>query len=108
MERLQSCRHRRAGLLGLAGCRGAGKPGADGGRPSRNEPAGWASEENTQPEGQEFVGAFRRGGFVNGGGGGGFRRGFANGGGGGGGFRRGGFANGGGGGGFRRGGTSNW
>src|SRR5262249_34145013 len=62
-----------------------------------------ASEEDAGPENDTFVG-FRRGGFANGGGGGGFRRGgFGNGGGGGGGFRRGGFANGGGGGGFRRG-----
>ena len=51
-----------------------------------------ASDANAPPEGYELTGAFRRGGFANGGGGGG------------GGFRRGGFANGGGGGGFRRGG----
>jgi hypothetical protein len=51
-----------------------------------------ASEEGAVPEGLEFARAgFRRGGFANGGGGGGgFRRGgFGNGGGGGGGFRRG-------------------
>jgi len=69
-----------------------------------------ASEEDADPEDNTFVG-FRRGGFANGGGGGGFRRGgFANGGGGGGGgFRRGGFGNGGYGGGFRRGaGFRNW
>jgi hypothetical protein len=67
-----------------------------------------ASEEGAAPEGPG-VGLFRRGGFANGGFGGGFRRGgFANGGWGGG-FRRGGFANGGwGGGGFRRGGFRNW
>ena len=54
-----------------------------------------ASEEGASLEGQEVAqGAFRRGGFANGGGGGGFRRGgFANGGGGGGGFRRGGWGN---------------
>ena len=54
-----------------------------------------ASEEGARLEGREVAyGAFRRGGFANGGGGGGgFRRGgFANGGGGG--FRRGGFRNG--------------
>ena len=51
-----------------------------------------ASDVNAPPDGYELTGAFRRGGFANGGGGGG------------GGFRRGGFANGGGGGGFRRGG----
>jgi len=67
-----------------------------------------ASEGDADPEDNTFVG-FRRGGFANGGGGGGFRRGgFANGGGYGGGFRRGGFSNGGYGGGFRRGGFSNW
>ena len=54
-----------------------------------------ASEEGARLEGREVAyGAFRRGGFANGGGGGGFRRGgFANGGGGGGGFRRGGWGN---------------
>jgi uncharacterized membrane protein len=53
------------------------------------------SEEGAAQEGQEIArGAFRRGGFANGGGGGAFRRGgFANGGGGGGAFRRGGWAN---------------
>ena len=68
-----------------------------------------ASEEDAVPENDTFV-AFRRGGFANGGGGGGFRRGgFGNGGYGGGGFRRGGFGNGGYGGGFRRGaGFRNW
>jgi rSAM-associated Gly-rich repeat protein len=56
------------------------------------------------PEGQEVAGGGLRRYY------GGFRRGgFANGGGGGGGFRRGGFGNGGyGGGGFRRGGFRNW
>jgi hypothetical protein len=54
-----------------------------------------ASQEGAAPEGQVVArGAFRRGGFANGGGGGA--------------FRRGGFANGGGGGGFRRGGWGNF
>ena len=55
-----------------------------------------ASEEGAVQQGQEAAyGAFLRGGFANGGGGGGgFRRGgFANGGGDGGGFRRGGWVN---------------
>ena len=57
-----------------------------------------ASKKGAAPRGQEvaYYGGFRRGGFANGGYGGG------------GGFRRGGFANGGGGGGFRRGGWGNY